>query len=149
MTYIHIYSGYYQNVRLTAVKLGKHRLRLRAVKLGSPGHIIKRFLRRKVRTANWSYGQQSYGELSVRRIARTANCPYGEESIRRTCLRRTCIRRTCLRRIARARHGIGCRAVRRKQVRRIQVRRMQFRRMDTSPYGQFAVRTIRRTDNSP
>ena len=43
----------------------------------------------------------------------------------------------------------GCRAVRRKQVRRIQVRRMQFRRMDTSPYGQFAVRTIRRTDNSP
>ena len=97
--YYYIYSGYYQNVRLTAVKLGKHRLRLRAVKLGSPGHIIKRFLRRKVRTANWSYGQQSYGELSVRRIVRTANCPYGEVSIRRTCLRRTCIRRTCLRRI--------------------------------------------------
>ena len=41
------------------------------------------------------------------------------------------------------------RAIRRKQVRRIQVRRKQVRRMDSSPYGQFAVRAIRRTDNSP
>ena len=56
------------------------------------------FLRRNVRTAKFTYGETSYGEISSRRNFLTAKFPYGEISLRRNILRRNFLRRNILRR---------------------------------------------------